>query len=158
MSDLIYAETLGADTVASTGLNSLGAGTYTDYLTEVDNTPTSVSGCFLNAMIAVNLGADLTCASGSPYIGVWLIYSEDGTNYPNPPTGTGAVPASYLMVPINANASAVYRRGYIIWPVPLAPLKFKLKLYHGLHGSTAWNSSGNTCIVRRWREASIASP
>lgn len=138
-------------TVGTTALNSLAAGAYSGLLDEVDNTNGSGT-CYLNGLVEVVLGADLTCAAGAPYIGLWLVPAPDGTNYPNPPNGTGAIPSIYKVGNIEANPSAVYRRGSLMIPFTLPPMKFKLAVYHALHGSTAWNSSGNVVNLYRWRE------
>jgi hypothetical protein len=134
-------------TVATTALNSLAAGAYSGVLTEIDNT----TNRYLYGDLEVLLGADLTCAAGTPYIGVFLIPTLDGTNYPNPPSGTGAVPASYQVGAILGNASATFRRGFLRGIV-LPPFKFKLNLYHVLHGSTAWNSTGNVATLYQYGE------
>lgn len=139
-----------ADTVATTALNSLAAGAYSGLLTEIDN----ASGLYLYGDLEVLLGADLTCAAGAPYIGVFLVPTLDGSNYPNPPSGTGAVPTTYLVGSILANASATFRRGFLRGII-LPPFKFKIDLYHGLHGSTAWNATGNTCSLYRYNEQAV---
>lgn len=139
-----------SSTMATTALNSLAAAAYSGVLTEYDNS----TGLYLYADIEVLLGADLTCAAGTPYIGVFLIPTLDGTNYPNPPSGTGAVPSNYWVGNILANASATFRRGFLRGVV-LPPTKFKLDLYHGLHGSTAWNATGNVCTAYLYNEQSV---
>lgn len=148
--DLSYKDAISTS-IATTALNSLAAATYTDYLTEIDNTEAGGS-CYQYGLVRVELGADLTCAAGAPYVGVWMFCAADGTNYPNPPTGTGAPPAQVQGWTIPANASAVFRRGDLLIPIPLPPLKLKFKLYHGLHGTTAWNATGNTATLYRWRD------
>lgn len=153
MTDISYSDVIST-TVATTALNSLAAGAYSDQLTEVDNTEAG-GNCYPFGLFELLLGAGLTCAAGSPYVGLYIIYSPDGTNYPNPPSGTGAAPWTMKVDNIEANASAVFSRGYQpIW-VPLLPFKFKPKVYHGLHGSTAWNSTGNVLTLYRWRPRSI---
>lgn len=138
-----------AQTMATTALNSLAAGAYSGVLTEYDNS----TGLYLYADIEVLLGADLTAAAGAPHIGVFLIPTLDGTNYPNPPSGTGAVPPTYFVGSILANASAAFRRGFLRGVV-LPPTKFKLNLLHALHASTAWNSTGNVCTAYLYNEQS----
>lgn len=141
------------DTVATTALNSLAAGTYSGVLTEVDNTVGT--GNYQYGVFHLELGADLTALTGAPFVGVYIVYALDGTNYPNPPSGTGAVPDTYKVQPILANSAATFRRGYSVVPVPLLPFKFKPIIYHGLHGSTAFNSSGNILTLYRLRDASL---
>lgn len=136
--------------VATTALNSLAAGTYSGVLTEIDNT----TNLYLYGDLEVALGADLTCAAGTPYIGVFLVPTLDGTNYPNPPASTGAVPGNYWVGNIIANASATFRRGFLRGII-LPPFKYKFDLYHGLHGSTAWNSTGNTATLYQYYEQAV---
>lgn len=140
----------GAETVASTALNSLAAGAYTDQLDEVNNTYAGGNHC-LHGALELTLGADLTCKAGNPRVEAWIIYALDGTNYPNPPSTTGAAPDCYRIGEFGANASAVFRRGSLEIPRALLPFKFKFKLRHDLHGSTAWNSTGNLLKLWRWR-------
>lgn len=129
-------------TSATTALNSLAAGAWTDQLTEYDNS----TGLYLYGWFELLLGADLTAAANG-FVGCYLIPAPDGTNYPNPPSTTGAAPISYWVANITANSSsATFRRGVSpVFPLPFT--KFKPKLYHGLHGSTAFNSTGNTLTL-----------
>lgn len=153
MTDISYKDAISTS-AATTALNSLGAATYSDQLTEIDNTEAG-GACYPFGLVELLLGADLTCAAGSPYVGVYIVYTPDGTNYPNPPSTTGAAPFTMKVGNIEANASATFRRGYLEIPVPLLPMKFKFKLYHGLHASTAWNATGNTLTLYRWRPRSV---
>ena len=129
-------------TAATTALNSLAAAAWSDQLNEYDN----ATNLYLYGCVELVLGADLTAAANG-YVGVYLIPCLDGTNYPNPPSTTGAAPASMWVANINANAaSAVFRRGPSLW-FPLPPFKFKLKIQHLLHASTAFNATGNTLTL-----------
>lgn len=136
--------------VATTALNSLAASAYSGLLTEINNTV----DLYLYGDLEVVLGADLTCAAGTPKIDVFLVPMLDGTNYPNPPSGTGAVPVSYFVGSIYANASAIFRRGFLRGII-LPPFKYKFDLYHNLHTATAWNATGNTSTLYQYYEQSV---
>ncbi|MBX9697865.1 MAG: hypothetical protein K2X74_00455 [Acetobacteraceae bacterium] len=147
MSIAKWAAPASAITLATTALNSLAAAAWSDQLTEHDNT----TDRYLYGDFDLLLGADLTAAAGSPFVGLYLIPTLDGTNYPNPPSGTGAAPGSYFAGSFMANASAVFRRG-VLRGVVLPPLKWRAKLFHSLHGSTAFASSGNVLTFRPYNE------
>ena len=136
-------------TMATTALNSLGAATYSGVLTEYDNG----TNLYLYGDVEVLLGADYSCGTGTPHIQVFLIPCLDGTNYPNPPSSTGAVPGTYWVGNIGANASATFRRGFLRGVV-LPPFKFKLNLYNGL-ANGAWNATGNVCTLYPYNEQSV---
>lgn len=129
--------------VATTGLNNLAAGGYSGVLTEVDN----ATDRYLYGILQLLLGADLTCAVGSPYAAAFLIPSYDGTNYPNPPATTGIVPATYPPIIFAGNSSAVFRSA-VSERFDLPPLKFKFNTYHGLHGATAWGTGNTLTLIR----------
>jgi hypothetical protein len=64
------------------------------------------------------------------------------------------VPSTYFVGSILANASATFRRGFLRGII-LPPFKFKLNIQHLLHGSTAFNSSGNTLTLYRYNEQGV---
>lgn len=134
-------------TLATTALNSIAAGAWTNQLDEYDN----ATNQYQYADFELVLGADLTCKAGSPSVPLHLIPAPDGTNYPNPPSGTGASPPGYFVGTFWANASAVFRRG-VLRGIVLPNCKFKAKMFHDLHGSTAWNSTGNVLTMYPYNE------
>lgn len=140
--------TAPANTVmATTALNSLPASTYSGVLTEFNNS----SGTYQYGDLELLLGADLTALTGVPRVDVFLIPCLDGTNYPNPPSGTGAVPGNYFVGSIFGVSAATFRRGMLMGIV-LPPCRFKLDIYHALHGSTAFNSSGNVLTLYTYND------
>jgi hypothetical protein len=148
MATIKWATPAAAQTVLSTELNALSSGSRSGVGTESDN----ATDLYEYADIELALNSDVTCGAGSPYVKVYIVPATDGTNYPNPPSGSGAVPENYFVGTISANASATFRRG-ILMGVVLPPSKFKVAIEQVL--GVAFPATTNTVKLYRYNEASV---
>jgi hypothetical protein len=131
-------------TYGSTALNSLGAGASSGVLDEIDNS----AGLYTHIMFELALGAAYSCGTGSPRCDIYLVYAFDGSNYPNPPSGTGSIPGHYWAGAVTAVPSANFTRGHSL-AIPILPAKMKPILVNNLNTSGSWNATGNT--LKAWR-------
>ncbi len=132
--------------LSATVLNSLAAGASSGLLEEVDNTVAGGGG-YTHGLLDLSLGAALTCATGSPKVDCFMAYAPDGSGYPNPPSGTGAIPDNLWVGSIPGISGASFTRNHS-GLFPLLPFKLKIALIHKLHGSTAWSG---TAVLKLYR-------
>lgn len=103
--------------------------------------------------IDVVLSAAVTAGSGNPTLDLYLIPAPDGTNSANPPGGTaGAVPVTYFVGAIAANASASFTRG-TLRGIILPPGYFRIALQNNL--GAALPATGNTAKGYEYTEQSV---
>jgi hypothetical protein len=131
-------------TYGSTALNSLAAGASSGVLDEIDNS----AGLYTHIIYQLELGAAYSCGTGSPRCDIYHVYALDGTNYPNPPSGTGSIPGHYWVGAISAVASANFTRGHSLI-IPILPAKLKPIVVNNLNTSGSWNATGNTLKATR---------
>jgi len=139
-------EAADVTTIATTALNSLAAGASSGPLTEVDN----ATGLYTHGLLDLELGASFTCGTGTPRVDCYATYAPDGTNYPNPPSGTGAIPGDLWVTRILGIASAGFTRNHS-GMFPLVPFKKKIVIVNNLHTTGNWNSTGNVLKLYRFR-------
>lgn len=129
----------------SAALASLASGSYS-LSSVIDNTV----GLYESAAIQVILPSAVTAGAGAPYLGFYVLYAMDGTNYPTPPGATAGATGIPQTAWVPAVASASFTGGHTqrfeIWP-----FKFKLLLLQSL--GVALPASGTfTVNMSRWAE------
>lgn len=131
-------------TVLSTELNSLATATDSGAGTAYDNTPSSSSLGFTNAIAEFNgtFGTNPT-ASTAAYL--YILPSLDGTNYGDANSTAGQIAAVF---PLRATTSA--QRVERVIDLPPCKVKFLLRTDAG----QTLASSGNTVIIRPFNYAS----
>lgn len=136
-----------ATTLASTELNSLASGSYATG-PEIDN------GTNLNQFVDVDLilASAVTTGTGAPYVGIYLVPTLDGTNYPTLPAATVEPPASYFVAAIPYVASTSFTRGESR-QIVIPPGKFKALVRNVL--GVAFPASGNLCYGYQYNEQSV---
>lgn len=139
-----------ADTaVAGTSMNALANGAYA-IGAAIDNT----SGLFMLGDLVIVLSGAVSVPAGSPTIGIWILPSPDGTNYPTPPGGTAALGPANLyagtiaMVP-SVSSSVMIARGLV-----LPPSLFKVMIWNNL-GIAFPSSTTSTCKLYRYNEQAV---
>lgn len=95
--------------------------------------------------------ASITSGSGSPYIGIWFLYTLDGTNYDDGSTTVDPAKAYAVTVPLKASYTGAQR--VVIEDIPIPPLGFKTLLQN--NSGAALASSGNTFKYRRHFEQGV---
>jgi hypothetical protein len=136
---------------AGSPLNALANSAYA-LGSAIDNTPATL-GAFYGDLEVV-LSSSVSAGTGTPYIGVYLLPSLDGTNYPTPPGGSaGATPASYFVGSILANASTGFTVGHLRGIV-LPPFNFKILIQNVLGVALP---ATNTSTVKLYRYSEQAS-
>lgn len=141
-----------ADTaVASASLNALASGSYA-LGAAIDNTVTSNG--FLYGDLELVLSSAITSGTGSPYVGVYLLPTMDGTNYPTPPGGTaGATGFQYFVgsmaTPASTSTQVLHLRGIL-----LPPQSFKIMIQNVL-GAALPSTNTSTCKLYRYGEQAV---
>jgi hypothetical protein len=140
-----------ADTaVAGASMNALANTAYA-LGAAIDNT----SGLFLYGDISIVLSSAISLPAGSPpTVGIWILPSFDGTNYPTPPGATaGVAPANLLAGTIamvaSTSTSIMMARGLV-----LPPAKFKVLIQNGL-GVAFPSTNTSTCLLYRYGEQAV---
>lgn len=109
---------------------------------------TIANGTDLYRWAEVELVLGSLTPTGSPYVGVLLIQSLDGTNFED--LSTSALHAMVAALPFTT-ATGVKR--IVSRPFPIPPLDFKLALQN--QAGPALASSGNSLKLRRFNEQSV---
>ena len=131
-----------ASNVLTTELNSLADGSVTALGTEEDNSTNK----YLFADFQIDL-ASLTISSTSAWLGVYLIPTVDGTNYPDWSSGSfanyhsGYFAGAAFIKAVSSTAARADLRNVIV-----PPGKFKVAIRNATGVSLA--SSGNTAKIR----------
>lgn len=131
-------------TLESTSLNSLANSTSESTGKVLSSAIDNETDLFQLLNVEVSL-ASITTGSGSPYIGIWLLFAPDGTNYETGSTTIDPPKAQHIIVPLKASYTGVQL--VTIENIPIPPLKFKA--LHQNKAGAALASSGNTIKYRR---------
>jgi hypothetical protein len=127
-------------------MNALANGAYTQPGAAIDNT----SGLYPLGDLVIVLSSAVT-PTISPLVGIWILPSPDGTNYPTPPgTAAAAAPANLyagtMTLVASVSTSVMVVRGLV-----LPPSLFKVMIQNQL-GVALPSSTTSTCKLYRYSE------
>ena len=147
MATIKWTARAAATTLASTEINALASGSYATG-PEIDN------GTNLNQMMDVDLilASAVTTGTGAPYVGIYLVPTLDGTNYPTLPAATVEPPAIYFAAAIPFTASTSFTRGSVV-QVEIPPGKWKVLVRNVL--GVAFPATGNLAYGYQYNEQSV---
>jgi len=136
-----------ADTaVAGTSMNALANNAYA-LGAAIDNT----SGLYLLADLVIVLSSAVTVAAGSPLVGIWILPSPDGTNYPTPPGASAAAAPANLYAGTITLVGSVATSVMVARGLVLPPSLFKVLIQNGL-GVSFPATTTSTCKLYRYGE------
>jgi hypothetical protein len=73
----------------------------------------------------------VTAGAGAPFLGFYILYAPDGTNYPTPPGASAGATGIPQTAQVGAVASASFTSGHT-QPFMILPFKFKILLFQSL--------------------------
>lgn len=136
MANVLWAVAETQTTALTTELNSLADGAMAAVSPTVDNS----LGLF--PVITVELALASLTPTGTPYVGIYVFYSHDGTTFEDRSASQPHALAYSLPVTTGAGAKKVVSRSLLILP-------FKFVLGVANHTNVAFAASGNTLQYRR---------
>jgi len=137
---------IGTASTAMLTPNSIASNGYTAASTAYDNTisgQTTGSGytrCSFEAVLAFPANPSANAA-----VLVWILPSQDGTNYADAPTGSIITSPAHVAIPVTQGQNSTRQTVFTVCP----PGKFKIVAQMNGTGQTT-NSSGNTITLKQY--------
>ena len=143
MADIKWQDATAVVTLMTTELNSLATNARAN-IAHDNGTDLDLYGDF-----ELNLGTITAPADGDKIAELYIFPTIDGTNFPDPGTGTGDDPQAIFLVGVFAavGTGTTPRLGIVGVPIPPRNARYLLKNVD----ATAFAASGNTLKVKKYK-------